>query len=96
MSKNSKDNEVQSFMEKTFGSGVGLKARQPNPSLWELSLTAEYSRPSISFNKLLAVSKFFGTNDINVRSGESRAGCDTCDHGSSYETIISVRLKESP
>lgn len=96
MGKKPKDNGVQSFMEKTFGSGVGLKAHQPNPTLWELSLTAEYSRPSISYDKLVAVSKFFDTNNINVRSGESRAGCDTCDHGSSYETIISVRLKENP
>lgn len=48
-----------------------------------------YDRPELNLNKLIELSKLFGTTEIDV-DDYSQSGCDTCDYGSDYGHEIQV------
>lgn len=50
-----------------------------------------YNRPAITFAFLESLSETFRTKHINLENGHSMRGCDTCDYGSSYGVIITLK-----
>jgi hypothetical protein len=48
-----------------------------------------YEAPHLSFDKLKALSKLFGTEKIDV-DGYAKKGCESCDWGSNYGHIITI------
>lgn len=55
-----------------------------------------YDRPDLykpkgsTLDALVRLSETFGTDVIDVRDGWSVAGCETCDYGSSYGTVLVI------
>lgn len=39
---------------------------------------------------MVALSKMFGTDDVDIRNGNAQPGCDTCDYGSCYGTELVI------
>jgi predicted nucleic-acid-binding Zn-ribbon protein len=56
---------------------------------YNIKVDQMYEFIGISFSKLLALSKLFGTEKIDVND-YSQSGCETCDYGSSYQHTIQV------
>jgi hypothetical protein len=54
-----------------------------------ISIKQMYNYVPLNFARLLKVSEFFDTKNIND-SRYHRGGCETCDYGSSYEITLTV------
>ena len=50
-----------------------------------------YNRPMITFAFLESLSEAFKTKHIDLENGHSKSGCDTCDWGSSYGVVITLK-----
>lgn len=58
---------------------------------YALNITQMYEFVDINFDFLEKLSKMFETKNINIGDKESRAGCETCDYGSSYSLTIYIK-----
>jgi hypothetical protein len=47
----------------------------------------------LSLKKLIALSEFFGTTNINEDS-QYRSGCDTCDYGAVYTLRFTIKPED--
>ncbi len=50
-----------------------------------------YDRPKITFDFLESLSEAFKTKHIDLENGHSQSGCETCDYGSSYGVVITLK-----
>lgn len=84
--------EVQALYERVTNSRcqIDIFARIL-PDRLELEFVDEYEKPHISFDLLSELSEHFSTRLIDVRDGLVSPGCETCDYGSSYGVIVSLR-----
>lgn len=55
----------------------------------ELSSTSRYV--GLTYDQLVKLSEFFNTIHINVTGTHNDGGCDTCDYGSEYGFVITVK-----
>lgn len=54
----------------------------------------EYNKTScvaITMSLLKEISKFYGTDEINIDNWGKSNGCETCDYGATYHFTINVR-----
>lgn len=56
---------------------------------FEIKYGREYESPELSFNTLMALSKLFDTEEIDV-DNYADSGCETCDYGSDYGHEIQI------
>jgi hypothetical protein len=56
---------------------------------FEVEYGKMYESPGLGFAKLVALSKIFGTDEIDV-DNYANAGCESCDYGSSYGHTIQI------
>lgn len=56
----------------------------------EINVHKMYSAPGLGLKKLIALSEFFETQNIND-SRFSYSGCDTCDYGSDYGFTLIIK-----
>lgn len=54
------------------------------------SVGQQYKPPELTVSTLNAVAAFVGTDTIDIGS-ESESGCETCDFGSCYSVVLTVR-----
>lgn len=57
----------------------------------DMKITRMYEPPGLSFRALKELSEFFGTDNINDDDRISESGCETCDYGSCYGFVLTVR-----
>ena len=57
----------------------------------QIKIWDEYESPSLNLEKLMALADFFGTKNINDDERFAERGCDTCDYGSEYGFVLTVR-----
>lgn len=63
----------------------------PNTRKLVVEYEAMYDRPTITFDFLESLSEAFKTKYINIEDGHSNRGCETCDFGSSYGVVITLK-----
>lgn len=88
--------EIEDFVGDVFSDGmhdITVSAVQCEGG-WDILVDTMYDPVGVSFAKLMELSTFFGTKDIDVRETGSVPGCDTCDFGSKYEVTFEVREEE--
>lgn len=56
---------------------------------FEISISAMYEAPTISFETLKKISGLFGTDKIDM-DNFGHGGCETCDYGSDYGHTIQI------
>lgn len=56
----------------------------------QLEYGAMYHAPGLQFSQLKALSKLFGTDNINVDNYNIK-GCESCDYNSDYGHTIQIR-----
>lgn len=89
--KNRTNSEICNFVRKLFpGSQLNVVTKIYDDHT-EVRIIKSYSYLVLQFKHLLAFSKFFDTKDIDLENGIHIDGCDTCDYGSSYEMIVTLR-----
>lgn len=49
------------------------------------------SEMTLSLKKLIRLSEFFGTTNIDEETQHSSGGCDTCDYGATYTLKFTIR-----
>lgn len=64
------------------------------PKYVEVKLSRMYEAPGLSLSHLLAVSKFFETQNITDPEHFSLGGCESCDYGSSYGFTLVIQPEE--
>ena len=57
----------------------------------DIRISKMYEAPGLSFSHLKRLSEFFDTDNINDDERFSNGGCETCDYGSSYGFVLTVR-----
>ncbi len=57
---------------------------------WDIKIFSEFEPPGLSFSQLAELSDFFNTKAIN-ESSFAQGGCETCDYGSKYGFVLTVR-----
>jgi len=57
----------------------------------DLRVANMYESPGLDFAKLVALSKFFDTMNVETESEFRYGGCETCDYGSEYGFVLRVR-----
>lgn len=60
------------------------------PEYYEVTLSSEYCPPGLSLKHLIALSEFFGTQNITDERF-SHGGCETCDYGSDYGFTLIIK-----
>jgi hypothetical protein len=55
-----------------------------------IKISRMYEYVDVQFEHLSRLSEMFGTRAINIGDKVSWPGCETCDHGSSYQVTIRV------
>ncbi len=49
-----------------------------------------YSPKGTTLDAIVRLSETFGTDKIDVGEGDASAGCESCDYGSSYGTVLTI------
>lgn len=49
-----------------------------------------YSPKGTTLDAIVRLSETFGTDKIDVENGMASSGCETCDYGSSYGTVLTI------
>ncbi len=49
-----------------------------------------YSPKGTTLDAIVRLSETFGTDKIDVENGTAASGCETCDYGSSYGTVLTI------
>jgi len=62
-----------------------------NSNTAEVTIKREYDFINFDFEFLEKLSRLFQTKKIDVGNRQSYGGCETCDHGSSYEITFHIR-----
>lgn len=82
-------NDLDSWLKEQFGKYANVKVTNNNNYL-EVRLSQEYEYPEVNFKFLKQLSEIVGSDEINdERFG--MAGCESCDYGSSYEVVLTVK-----
>jgi hypothetical protein len=71
---------------------VDIDSYDPVQKTLNIRVKQMYEFVEVTFDKLCQLSELTGTRHINLGDKVSYGGCETCDHGSSYE--VSIHLKE--
>lgn len=85
-----KANTQKEYDEPTYSEPSEFKLSSDGETL-VVEYEAMYSRPTITFAFLESLSDAFKTKYINLENGHSLSGCETCDYGSSYGVIITLK-----
>ena len=56
-----------------------------------IKMSSMYDAPDLNFDRLMQLSKFMGTENINDDDRFGYGGCETCDWGSKYGYTLTVR-----
>lgn len=56
-----------------------------------LKISKMYEAPGLNLQVLMALAEFFGTKHINDDDRFSHGGCETCDYGSEYGFVLTIR-----
>lgn len=89
------DDEIIEKFNKIFEPRFGryrdgcIEVRTNKPNLVEVTISQMYEYVEVDFSDLLAISQFFGTQQIGDTRYHSD-GCETCDYGSSYEITLRI------
>lgn len=86
-----KKNDKEEGGSGTPSISIGMKRNGQGRECVTIECVREYSPIELTFDNLAEVSKFFGTDSIDI-SAEENAGCETCDYGSSYGFHMEVWL----
>lgn len=92
-------NVAQNFMkaniEKEYGEPTYSEPSEfrfsPDARKLVVEYEAMYDRPTITFAFLESLSEAFKTKHIDLENGHSQSGCETCDYGSSYGVVITLK-----
>ena len=63
----------------------------PEVNGWRIEMKTMYGYVRLTLDRLMALSAFMGTKNIDTVDQYSSDGCDTCDYGSLYTLALSVR-----
>lgn len=84
------NNRVRENLIKIFGKTETLEFSYDKPTdSINIRIGNMYTSPNLSFDKLLQLSKLFGTTKIDV-DDYAHSGCDSCDYGSDYGHEIRI------
>ena len=65
-------------------------------STYVIDVSQMYDHPELykpngsMLDAVVRLSDTFGTDKVDVENGESNSGCETCDYGSSYGTVLTI------
>lgn len=89
------ESEFINKVEEIFGPvspyrDFSVSLERHNPATGELTIRISqmYKFVDISFDQLARLSELTQTRKINLQERTSYGGCETCDHGSSYQVPI--------
>lgn len=90
-------NEMEERVKAVFNPGRNY--RDYTIELWftndnrdlTIRLKQMYEYVDVQFDHLSQLSEVFATRKIDIGDKSAYGGCETCDHGSSYELSIHVR-----
>lgn len=74
----------------SFDRRDGEVGATPYDGGWRISVKQMYNYVNVDFAFLLKLSEFFDTKEINDERYSS-SGCESCDYGSSYEVVLTVK-----
>lgn len=78
-----------------LSSEVTVECRKQD-STYVIDVSQMYERPELykpngsMLDAVVRLSDTFGTNKVDVGEGESNSGCETCNYGSSYGTVLTI------
>lgn len=93
------ESEFISELEEIFGKGsaysdysIKLENYSQKDGKVTIRFNQMYEFVDVQFDQLSKLSELAQTRKINIGNKTSRGGCETCDHGSSYQ--VPIHLEE--